>query len=106
MINIHNFKSVVKELQKVADKQEVEAKKLFDFVYPNCRGCGEYWLGGILAKEERDNYCNKCNSAEVSNVNCNCDDPSCGKRGQEGEVGGHIEGCSCGECHRVMGKLR
>lgn len=36
---------------------------------------------------------------------CNCDDPSCPQKGIEGELSGHIEECSCAECHRHYGKI-
>jgi len=36
---------------------------------------------------------------------CHCDDPSCPNEGEEGEVGGHVENCSCGECHAHYGKI-
>lgn len=44
-------------------------------------------------------------SAEFLGINCNCEDNSCKNKGQEGEVEGHIENCSCDKCHREMGKL-
>ena len=40
-----------------------------------------------------------------SNIECNCDDPSCEKQGPEGKVAGHIENCSCSHCHHEMGKV-
>ena len=40
-------------------------------------------------------------------VNCSCNDPSCEQKGSESnEVAGHIDNCSCGECHQAIGKLR
>jgi hypothetical protein len=36
-------------------------------------------------------------------ITCDCDQ-QCGE-GLEGEVSNHIEDCSCGECHREMGKI-
>jgi hypothetical protein len=38
-------------------------------------------------------------------ITCACNDSSCERRGQEGEVAGHIENCSCHTCHHAMGKL-
>ena len=41
----------------------------------------------------------------LNQIECACDDPSCGKKGDQGEVEGHIENCSCGQCHEAMGKI-
>jgi len=41
----------------------------------------------------------------IEEMNCVCDDPSCPKKGQEGEVANHIDRCSCEECHRELGKI-
>lgn len=41
----------------------------------------------------------------VEIIECDCDDPSCKKKGTEGEVPDHIEECSCGHCHRELGKI-
>jgi hypothetical protein len=39
-------------------------------------------------------------------IKCDCNDPSCEKKGYEGEVANHIEDCSCSICHRHYSKLR
>lgn len=38
-------------------------------------------------------------------IECECNDRSCEKLGVEGEVNNHISDCSCGDCHRAMGKI-
>ena len=40
-----------------------------------------------------------------SEIECSCNDPSCPHEGKEGEVPGHIEECTCAECHRKLGKI-
>lgn len=58
----------------------------------------DYWA--------RHAYIPKKKQEEVEDmIVCDCNDPSCPKRGIEGEVGGHIEECSCGDCHRALGKI-
>lgn len=44
-------------------------------------------------------------SDEYKLIVCSCDDSSCDKRGEEGEVPLHITNCSCSDCHRALGKL-
>ncbi len=37
---------------------------------------------------------------------CACNDPSCERSGELGEVEGHIENCSCRTCHQAMGSVK
>lgn len=38
-------------------------------------------------------------------IKCMCNDAFCIGEGLEGEVAGHVESCSCGHCHRLLGKV-
>jgi len=40
---------------------------------------------------------------EAEKITCSCNE-NCGE-GHEGEVNGHIEDCSCGHCHALIGKV-
>jgi hypothetical protein len=62
----------------------------------DCKSCG-HEFDSIFSIDK--GYCDECK------VVCRCDDPHCDKTGIEGEVGGHIESCTCADCHRYMGKI-
>lgn len=42
---------------------------------------------------------------KIKTITCDCNDSSCLKKGEEGEVAGHIDDCSCDVCHRYYGKV-
>lgn len=75
------------------DGYQVDTKKVQVPDYLNV----EYWSKYALTPKKK---------AEVEEgIFCACDDPSCEKKGVEGEIAGHIDQCSCGDCHRALGKI-
>lgn len=70
-----------------------------------CRQCSD--AEAESREDARASYVpNHADTEDVEKIQCDCLDGSCsGKTGEEGEVGGHIEGCDCSHCHHELGKI-